>query len=1022
MAQTQKIYLDDSGNPIQQKKVYLDDSGNPIDNVKSIKLVEPVEDNKLTIPDEMPELAKELNLIDRDPKLSKDRPTNSISDILNIANKSFLPETSQAKNFELKGSENPKEPDTYIQGLMKGIDDYLYDEIVRTSASPLGIGLTAAAGPIAKGALSLVRKIPGAAAIEQFLTKERNLFGKTSEVLPSEVLPPEIITDPRRLLPESTQKPTRFVAGESGVADVTKDYSTAFGGETIPIAPNLLAKHGAIPEVIPPIEQFFDTPVVRSGAITSLPGETLSSKVPSMRSVNPNNIDVPSRTADYGIRNTGTNTPPVPGHVVAGTNQQVFDALLPSRTKELIGMNKISPATTEIEQNIEMVRGSKPIENPIPKTPSIINIKNREAVTPKPLAKAVESDIPEIANAAKQVIDERAKDKSLIRRATDPYIKSGLSVLDDDSPAGQNISKLVQQTRNEGEQLAGGWSNQFKKITSGLNKEEWDNFVVAAEGKIAPINPKVSKALEDYRILDNEVTTAAEQSGMVMTDYNDKIVPFKPRDEYWPRIYPKNFVDSKKTDIFDELIKAGNSPAEAEKIIENSAKFGNRLISPQHARKIHIPGYRTDREAYLLHLDQMGKRITESKNFGPQDLGDKTSPLSSLVNQTRDKRYVTEILERHLGRIRPTNQATDTVVGKMNSLAAMTDLGLFTISNQAQKAVIPIRGDLKAFAKALTQFKTAAGKDFAEQSGALQTALRDSIADLGGEHWVSRLYRTGASERSNRTLASLTGKFTAQADFARLQKNPTDTSALQRLSDLLMASPEDILQLAGSQPFLDEKQLLTAGARMSEITQGRAGTIDLPSAWRASPEAKLMSMYKGYAFRQTKSMKDAFLQNPKKMITIGLPLLALTGEAVGDIKAGIRGGLSNDKTATEEIANRGKDNMVDKILKSANTPEKQRWLASRIAEDLSEAWMLGILGDLIGSAGQNPTGLIKFIAGPVAGMAADIGYGAVKSIKDLSLKPVASHAVKTLVPTPFGYPASQSEIFKKNVEESGRRR
>ena len=698
----------------------------------------------------------------------------------------------------------------------------------------------------------------------------------------------------------------------------------------------------------------------------------------------------------YGIKDNTGMFPSVPSRMQApSTNQTVFDALLPSRTKELIGQ-KVKLAEPELA----------------------------DIVTPEPLKAAESSPVPEIAQAAKQVIEARSKDKTFgtrIKQAAASMFKSGLSVLESDSPAGKAISSLVQQTRVEGEQLAGTWSSKFKKITGNLNKDEFENFVSTTEGKVAPSTPRVAQAVDAYRELDNEVSSTAEQAGMVMADYEGNVVPFKKVENYWPRIYPKGFVESKQKDIFEELIKSGHSPEEANTIIESSNKFGNRLISPQHARQADIGGYRTDKEAYLLHLDQMGKRIAESKNFGPQDLGDVASPLSQLVGETNNKGYVTEILERHLGRKRPGNESLDYIAGKANSLAAMTDLGLFTISNQAQKATIPIRGNLTAFAKALAQFKTAAGADFAEQSGALQTALRDSIQDLGGEHWVSRLYRTGASERSNRTLAAITGKFTAQSDFKALLKNPDNTNAAKRLSELLMLPPEALPELL-QQGELNNKQLLTAGARMSEMTQGRAGSIDLPSEWRASPQMKLMTMYKGYAFRQTKAMKDAALANPVKFVTFGLPLLAMTGEAVGDVKAGIRGGLSSSKTAAGAVGERGKDNLIDKILKSANTDSKKRWLASRVAEDLSEAWMLGILGDMVGSAGENPTGLIKFIAGPVAGMASELGYGAVKSLEDVSPKPAAKAAIKTFIPSPVGYPASQADIFAKDKQKTGGRR
>lgn len=750
-------------------------------------------------------------------------------------------------------------------------------------------------------------------------------------------------------------------------------------------------------------------PTGSGGTINNIPEVTRPSQMPEVQA-NPITGELtrepivermPGQTENnllYGIRKNTTDFPTVPDRLRApSTNQVVFDTLLPSRTKELIGQRVKLPKDVDTPANSVS-------DDVVPK-----EIKNIISDPSTP---------PEIKQAAQQVVNLRSKDESL-KRGLSPYIRSGLSTLEGDSEAGRSISRLIQQTRIEGEMSAGQWSSRFKDIVKDLDDNEWQNFIQAVEGKGVPYDKKVLKAVLDYNRLDTEVVDAAKNAGMVMEDFSGNIIPFEGQKNYWPRIYSDEFISSKQKNIFDELIAEGHSPTEAQTILESATKFGNRLISPQHKRQANVAGYRTDKEAYLLHLDQMGKRIAESKNLGPRDLGDVNSPLSKLVAGTKDKEYITDILQRHLGRVKPDNPAADKWVGKANSLAAMTDLGLFIVSNQAQKAMIPIRGDITAFAKALTQFKTKAGKDWAEQSGALQNALRDSIQDLGGEHWVSKLYRTGASERSNRTLASLTGKFTAEGDFVRAKKG--DKGSIDRLKDLLLTDDEGIKSVL-KQEFLDEKQLYTAGARMSEMTQGRAGSVDLPPKWKSSPEAKLMSMYKGYAFRQTKAMKDAFLNNPGKFLAVGLPLLAVTGEAVGDVKAAIRAGVNPDLDVDDAIANRGKGNFVDEILKSANTPEKQRQLASRVIENLSEAWTLGILSDLISSSGENPTGLIKFIAGPVPGMAADIAYGGAKSIKDLDIRPAVSHTVKNLVPAPVGYPLSRQFAGKSRPSSSMRPR
>lgn len=696
----------------------------------------------------------------------------------------------------------------------------------------------------------------------------------------------------------------------------------------------------------------------------------------------------------YGIKSdrmdpqTGVNIRP---SMRQSTNQKVFDALLPSRTKELIGQTRPKMSVSHEAKIPDVI--------PEPEQPIII----KAASSNNPILKEAANGVANIESKNAGGVQGKGgrKDfKGRVKTVTENFAKSGISVLEDDSPAGKDISRLIQKTRAIGDQYGGTWSNRFKnEVLKGLDDNDWETLRLAKEGKLKLEGGDLQNRLDKWNALDNEVVSKSKNVGMKMETYAGDVVDFEGNENYFPRIYPEEFLSGKKKDIFDELVSQGHSAKEAESIIENSRKFGHRLISPQHKRHADIPGYRTDKDAYIKHLDDMGKRIAETEYLGARDLGDVNSPLSQLLTKTNDKERIRQILEKHLGRV-PVNEDAQKVANAISKYQAATKLGLFAISNQANKATIPIRSNLSGFYKAVKEYKTSAGKDFAEQSGALQSALRDVVNEVGGEGLISKLYRTGASERANRGLASISGKYTAQDLFLKLKKGKPSKGDKDRLSDLLYESPDNLDSIL-SQDKLTDQQLGLAGSRMSEITQGRAGSIDLPAYWTAHPMMNVLTMFKKYAFRQTKMLSDAARENPVKFISFGLPLLALTGEAIGDTKATIRGVISGEDIS-EQIASRGLDDGIVRTLMSQTGSKSLADLSGRIAENLSEAWTLGILGDLIESSGYQG-GMLRFLAGPTLGQADKLSSGVGKAVRG-NIRPLASHAVEAVVPSPFGNP------------------
>jgi hypothetical protein len=581
------------------------------------------------------------------------------------------------------------------------------------------------------------------------------------------------------------------------------------------------------------------------------------------------------------------------------------------------------------------------------------------------------------------------------RFGQDVLWKAGSSVIKSDSEAGKKIMTLVDRARTDGDMYGGQWSLDFRKnVIDGLGKDEWNLLREAKEGNISPaaLPAELGSRLNAWNDIDASVVAKAKETGTLMKTVGGEVVPFEGIEHYFPRMYSDEFLAAMKKNpksVYEQLLKEGHSPEQANDIIASAKKFGGRFISPQNQRQANIPGYRTDPEAYLKHLSDMGKRIGESEHLGPNDLADKKSPLSQLVNQTSDPQRVTEILERHLNRdVGDSGEgARAGFVNKVNTFNAATDLSMFAIGNQANKSMIPLRADMKSFLKGLQEYKTAAGKESAEASGALQSALRDVIDDVGGEGIVSKVYRTGASEKANRGLAAVTGKHYADGLFEKLKSGKISKNELSRLEDLTLESADTLR----SMDSLGDKLTNRAGARMSELTQGLAGSIDLPQMWSADPSVKLLTMYKKYAFRQSKAIKDFILENPSRNIPLALGMMQLFGEGIGDVKEAIKAPFSDENPLTA-IAERGKGGAISKL-----TGEDHQYI-DRFASNLSQSWALGLIGQFIES-GNFYGGPVKFMMGPTASKISDLVTTAVSSPKNFP-----AQVVETITPPPFRKP------------------
>lgn len=583
---------------------------------------------------------------------------------------------------------------------------------------------------------------------------------------------------------------------------------------------------------------------------------------------------------------------------------------------------------------------------------------------------------------------ESGPDSRGVKDAIRDFTMSTSSQIKREGPAGKDLYKLLHKTRLDYEAQAGQWQRRFNEAIASLDKSKFDTLVTHLDEGKPSSDPTIQEAINQIRKLDDEVVSRGVSSGMgFRTAQGTKQVPFKGRTGgYWPHIFGEEFFKNRDSAI-DALMKGYESKEgkplsrrEAEVMLRNARAFGERLISAQHQRKGKgIEGWRRDSGAYLKHLDDMARRITESEQLGPLDIGSPSSTVSKLIEQTTNPDLVYRNVKRILKRDREHDPAADKLVRGVSNVMAWANLSNFMLGNFNQNAMVPLRATTRSFFSSVNKLMSKEAKNKALDSGALQTLAGEILLEEGKSSKMTKYYGMDFSERLNRSISSGAGRGSAIELFNKLKENSKAARVKTQLEDLLLEDAADLLK----QDKLTEEQLNRAGGRMSEITQGRAQPLDLPYHWTGSPYMQLVLLFKKYAFRQTRMIADAIKANPARNIPAALILFQAMGELTGDAKATISG-LSEatltdgdpEQKIQERIGGRG-----DWI--GSDSP-----ILNRVLANYSQSWFLGLLGDIL-EKGAKKEAILEFAGGPVLSQGAELAEGIGKAAQGKP-KPLAA--------------------------------
>lgn len=542
-----------------------------------------------------------------------------------------------------------------------------------------------------------------------------------------------------------------------------------------------------------------------------------------------------------------------------------------------------------------------------------------------------------------------------------------------DSPAGSMVADTLTKARVAHEAYAGQLEQAIEDIAKPFskNKELWAEFQSALD-KGTPVRPELQSAVDKARALDSKATARATASGMGYRDpTGTKLNPFQGRENYWPHLYTDDFLKD-EVNIANMIAKKRNIPldkavrivqrakttggkliTEGERVgIDQAAKFGERYKGFQKARELDLPGYRTDIGAMKAHYRDLAKRTVEAEMFGPMDIADELSPLSKLKNATSNPNETARLLRRVLDREGVNSSTGDNklMAGVMKAETAR-HLSQFPISNVQQAAAIPLRAGIRNTAKALGKriFDKEGTVARSTKSGARASVDSDIIA-TSGRSLFDKAYGIKASEGFMRDWASEAGRLKADDLFRKLKKDPTNTKLRGQIERLTMTPADELITQEGLTPTQSD----WSGGRMSEMTQGRAQSQDLPYHWTGASWKNPLFLYKKYGYRQAQTIADAIKENPAKNIPLAALGFTAMGEATGDVKAGIKGavkGAVNTKLSDlGKLSGNMKKSIAEEFYNRGSYSGIKNPIARRVMDDVMQSWLLGLPGDVISTA------------------------------------------------------------------------
>lgn len=438
------------------------------------------------------------------------------------------------------------------------------------------------------------------------------------------------------------------------------------------------------------------------------------------------------------------------------------------------------------------------------------------------------------------------------------FITSGGRTLRESGPSGQRLEALMREQQMARDLKLGGFNKRISDVFNGLSKSEKLNVTDVLEGTAKPVSNRAAQAAKSMREFYDEIAQEA-MKGKFEVRTPTGSVPFKPRENYAPRIYDFDALTKgrQRKKALEHMVKTGQARnlAEAEKLLDGfiSANAQRRAGNLENARLFDLPGYEKNAEqAARRYAQSVADRFTEAEKFGR---GDET--VANLINRISqeggDYNEAQKIFD-YMYQGLPKNKAVSAAT--QFNLATKLDLGAITNLSQGVNTIT--KGGFKDFAKGLVKGFTKEGDDLAELANVYDDLVAVKETGVNPAKLVRAImYPFGKVERFNRRTAANTGKFFAERMAKKIAKNPDNAFAIRQLQSLGL-DPQKI-----AKGGLTSEDILVAANRFSELTQFKPNVLNTPRLWK-TPVGRLAMQFKSFSYMQTRFITNEIAKEASK--------------------------------------------------------------------------------------------------------------------------------------------------------------
>lgn len=500
----------------------------------------------------------------------------------------------------------------------------------------------------------------------------------------------------------------------------------------------------------------------------------------------------------------------------------------------------------------------------------------------------------------------------LFRQGYDRLLNEGRNVLNKMGPAGQEISRRIDEMYTQAQRSAGTNVSDLQRATGNMDNANFEELTKALRGIDSTMDINSPAVIETRNIL-NRVRQDAINAGLDV----GKI------ENYFPQVVDPDKLKGLRNETAQYLVSTKQfktfeqAAGFLDDIINGSSAMDaySRFVKPlpkkmgnlEFERVLDLPDniLRTDKKVLADYIEQAYSRIEQVKQFGKNnEVGD--TLLSNLTKQGYDKQLAQQIVDQNLGLVKYGDFQKNLSKGARVFQAA-TKLPLFAITNATQTTNTMTSGGIRRTLTQLYQYANpeyrAQMDDYALRTGATLKGQMQQIMEQwkGGSKLLDRIIGPfgGKVETFNRVIAANTGKSMAEDLLVELKRNPTDINVSKDIQKLIPGI--DLNELLANGAYKPE-DLLKAGQRMVDITQFQTRPIDLPATWN-TPIGKMLTQFKSFGFRQADFVNKEVLKPLTKGNAAPLGRFLLVGILLNEISNNLKSVITR-KDRPEDIVQR----------------------------------------------------------------------------------------------------------------------